>query len=216
MRTLVVLAGGLSSRMGRDKVLTELDGMTFIERILKNAADCFEKIIISTDSNGHADAVRSLPLFRDGSYKVTPEFVIDQYERSGPMGGLISVFEQTDTKRFAVISADIPFADMHILSKLYDSCRKKACFLQLEGKRPDPLIASYDRSAYSDIKRSFEAGMYKMRLALSDEDTDIVTEETLTAVLSGITHESIAFSFSNCNTPEDLERLIQLKKGYGI
>ena len=198
MKTLVILAGGKSSRMGQDKVLLKLDGMTFIERIFRNAQPYFGRIIISTDSIRHADAIKSLPFFSEGLCSVAPEFVTDIYSEAGPMGGILSVFEKTDAPRFSVISVDVPFADAEVLAGLYDHCVKKACCLRLPGRRSEPLIAAYDRAAYDDIKSAFEKGIYKMRAALRPEDTDILTDDTPQA----------AAAFRNFNTPGELAGLL--------
>jgi len=200
MRTLVILAGGKSSRMGQDKVLLELNGMTFIERIFKNALVCFERIIISTDSDAHADRIKALPAFAHGS----AEFVTDRYDSAGPIGGILSVFEAVDADRFSVISVDVPFADMRVLAMLYDRCAGKAAFLQTGDGRPEPLIAAWSRSAFPDIRRAFEQGHFKMRMVLDKDDINIVTSGEVTAALPELSEADIAECFRNYNTQDDL------------
>ncbi|MGI6072360.1 MAG: molybdenum cofactor guanylyltransferase [Lachnospiraceae bacterium] len=195
MKNLVILAGGKSSRMGMDKVLLKDNGVTFVERIFANALIYFERIIISTDSREHALVIRKLPFMTGRNV----EIVTDNYEAIGPMGGIISVFEETDVERFAIIPVDVPGADMRVLTRLYDYCTKKACFLKLQGGKPEPLIGAYNRSALPDLKGAMEAGLLKIRMALPFADTDIIGEGKLADF------ENLSCSFRNINTPEELE-----------
>ena len=115
--------------MGQDKVLLETHGRTFIERVFLNALEYFERVIISTDSPGHAEKIKQLPAFADNR----PEIVTDLYEAAGPIGGIRTVFETCDVSRFAIIPVDVPFADMRVLKALYDRCSKKAASLQIQS-----------------------------------------------------------------------------------
>lgn len=185
--------------MGQDKVLLELDGKTFIERIYLNALEYFQRIIISTDSSKHAEVIKSLPVFKDKDI----EIVVDRYDALGPMGGIRSVFEASDVQRFSIISVDVPLADMRVLNALWDRCDRKAAWLKIGDGRPEPLIAAYDRTAYEDIRDSLDAGFLKMRQVLPEEDVVIVADSDIREELSGLKDTDIAKAFSNCNTPEE-------------
>ena len=199
MKTLVILAGGKSSRMGQDKVLLEIAGRTFIERIFLNALKVFERIIISTDNEDHALKIKSLKAFagRDA------EIVTDLYASAGPLGGLGSVFESTDVNRFSIISVDVPMADMRVLEALYDRCGKKAVYLKIGEGRPEPLIAAYDRAAAGDIKAALDEGLNKMRMVFAAEDTDVVTDAELKEQIPELKELDFEQAFRNCNTPEE-------------
>ena len=203
MRTLVLLAGGRSSRMGRDKVMLGFNGRTFVEHFYEKAAACFDRIIISTDTEEHAEVIRSLPFF-DGK---DIETVTDLYPLAGPIGGLLSVFGQTNADRFSVISVDIPHGLPEVLAAAYDRCSGKACFFQLEGGRPEPLIAAWSRSACADLKRSFERGNYKLRAVLDDNETGILTQRMFISEYPQFADTDFVRAFRNFNTPEELEDL---------
>ena len=208
MRSLVILAGGKSSRMGRDKVLLKLNGMTFIERIFTNALICFDRIIISTDSDEHKDTIMKLAAFAPENIPAGKCvcFVTDSYDAVGPLGGILSVFEKSDVERFSIVSVDVPFASMEVLEALYDRCEKKAVFLKIGEKKPEPLIAAYDRSALPDIKRAVEKGLLKIRAALPKEDIDIISSEYIES-LPETKGMDCAWSFRNFNTPEEFSEI---------
>lgn len=192
--------------MGRDKVMLELNGMTFIERIFTNALVCFDRIIISTDTRQHAEGIAALPIFEESlaRHRYMPEFVMDLYPQTGPMGAVRSVFESTDVQRFSIISVDVPFADMRVLEALYGRCEKKAVFLRIGDRKSEPLIAAYDRSAMEDICRNMDAGMLKMRRAFADEDITIVSDSQLAKDIAGLDFRR---AFANYNTPEEFGTL---------
>ena len=207
MRTLVILAGGKSSRMGRDKVLLEIDGETFAEHLYKKASAYFERIIISTDTQEHAGTIKDLPAFVSSPAAAKPEFVVDLYSEKGPIGGIVSVFESTDTEKFSIISVDVPHADMQVLSFLYDHCENAAAYLRFEGRKKESLIAAYSRKAYPALKAALEAGEYKLRAALSDLPVDIYDPAEAAEGSSFAEASDIKTAFTNFNTPEDLQDL---------
>ncbi len=201
MNCLVILAGGKSSRMGKDKVFLRIKGKTFLEHLFLRASDVFDRIIISTDTVAHKEEILGLGLWSE--LALTPEIVVDSYSAIGPMGGILSVFESTDTKRFSIISVDVPEADMNVLAALYDLCERKACFFLPNGGRVEPLIAAYDRSSADVLRSAFEQQLYKLRAALTDDDITIVSEEELTEKTDIFKGVDAAKAFANYNTPGD-------------
>ncbi len=200
MKCLVILAGGKSSRMGKDKVMLPVQGTTFIERIFSNALVCFDRIIISTDTDAHARQISALPEIA----KAGPEIVTDAYECAGPIGGILSVFEKTDADRFAIISVDVPKADMNVLAALYDKAEGKAAFLKIGDGKREPLIAAYDRSSYEDLKASYEAGCFKLGKALGDGIT-VIEDGQLRKEIPALKDTDFSAAFKNYNTQEDLD-----------
>lgn len=99
--TGVVLAGGRSSRMGRDKALLEIDGCTLLDRavaLLHEAGAA--TVIVSGDRPGAiADATPGL----------------------GPVGGIASVLPGVDDGAMVVLPVDMPALDVATLRILLDA-----------------------------------------------------------------------------------------------
>ena len=192
-------------RMGRDKVLLPFEGRSFVENTYEKASVCFERIIISTDTEEHAGKIRALPLFAGKN----PEIVTDRYRETGPIGGLLSVFEETDAERFSVISVDVPYARMEVLAGLFDECDKKACFLKIKENPPEPLIAAWDRKAYPELKQSFAEGKFKLRRVLLPEDVRILDDTGFKKIYPELENTDFEKVFRNFNTPEEFEKLYE-------
>ncbi|MBO6011159.1 MAG: NTP transferase domain-containing protein, partial [Oscillospiraceae bacterium] len=77
MSTVAVMAGGKSSRMGRDKLLIETEGETLVRRAVREFGGAFDTVILSV-----ADAKQ---------YSVPAEPVEDVFKGCGPLGGLHAV-----------------------------------------------------------------------------------------------------------------------------
>jgi len=200
MKTLVILAGGKSTRMGKDKIFLHLhDNETFLEHLYHKASSIFERIIISAGSAEHAAAIKKLlPI---------AEVVADQYAEKGPMGGLVSVYEQTGADRFAVIPVDVPYADMDVLLFFFDQCSDTACVLT-DGEHAEPLIGVYGRQMLKKLKGMLEAGDYRMYAALSDE-VEFYSSADLSRQIEGKKEEEIRAAFCNINTESDYRNYIK-------
>lgn len=207
-RILVILAGGKSSRMGRDKTFLPYKNTTFLEHLLQNAGLYFSEIYISAGSGEHADRIRKfLEESPCGSVIPSDHIIPDHYDRIGPMGGILSVFESVGCESFVLLAVDIPDADMHVLAALSDLAGahgEAALMLQLSGPgRMEACAAVYHRDAYRLMKRSFEQGEYSLRKALGPEQIRCIDVPLLQKYLPGICEEDLKRAFRNMNTPQD-------------
>ena len=132
----------------------------------------------------------------------------DLYDRIGPMGGLLSVFESTGAECFVLLAVDIPDADMQVLSALADisgQCAEAAVMLRITGSGyAEACAAVYTRKACNLMKASYERGEYSLRKALRKEMIRYIGMEELRQQLPGITREHLLQAFRNINTPSDL------------
>ena len=90
-RSAIVLAGGRSSRMGQDKALLPLGGLTLLGAVVREllAVDRVEDVVVvgSRVFDPEQALGSSLPLVEDGQMI---HFVNDGWPGQGPLGGLIS------------------------------------------------------------------------------------------------------------------------------
>lgn len=113
----VVLAGGLSSRMGEDKaqlMRNNSNMLDFSQQLLRDVG--IKNVVVSGNSsqiNAHQQ-------------------VNDIVKQAGPVGGLYSVITQYKPKALLVLPVDLPLMTCHALGKLKQigELSAKACFFQ--------------------------------------------------------------------------------------
>src|SRR5579875_3832675 len=103
--TGAVMAGGKSSRLGRDKALLTIDGETLLARALRCVASVTaEQLVIGPPERAaQAPGVRVVP---------------DAYPGSGPLGGIYSALQAASHDSVLVVACDMPFLNGALLAYL--------------------------------------------------------------------------------------------------
>jgi molybdenum cofactor guanylyltransferase len=136
--TAVLLAGGNSRRMGRDKAFlpVEWEG-TFAPlwarqlAILKSLAP--EKLLISGPRKpGFPESVRVLP---------------DEWKNAGPLGGIATCLSQIQSALLLVLAIDLPQIQPEFLKKLLARSEADCGVVPISHNRFEPLVAIYPRVA---------------------------------------------------------------------
>ena len=183
----LILAGGLSSRMGTDKSHLLLEGKTLLENAVAFWKSCkADRIYIACGPKDHFD---SLP---EGVQAVP-----DLLERRGPMGGLHAAFHQTQVPILWVSGVDMPLLRPEAL--LPPPAGDAIAYCRPDG-RPEPLFAAYRRTVLPTLDRLLAEGCNKLRVLLDSVDTQYVP---LPPELEDV--------FRNVNTPEEYAALIHQK-----
>ena len=108
MKTLgIILAGGLSSRMGEDKGIIQLDEYKIIEKIIYLIDPFCDELIISANNSNYD--------------KFGLKVVNDKTERIGPMGGIISCMREGNSYLYLVMSCDTPNISNVTIAQLFDN-----------------------------------------------------------------------------------------------
>lgn len=182
--TGIVLAGGKSSRMGKDKGMIPFHGSTFIERIIKTVAPFVSELIISANDPGYAELGYSQ--IRD----LVPE--------KGPLGGIISAGGSCRTKYMLVVSCDLPMLQPGVISSIINQAGQGyEAIVPLHSGKAEPLCALYSVSVLPIFKKQIEEDDLKMRNILKKI---LVHYVDIPGHLGGN-------SFLNVNTPEELRNL---------
>lgn len=151
--TGVVLAGGRSSLMGRDKALIEMDGRTLLDRALDLLEPQVQELLVVGDPEKYAH--------------VGPFVIADDVPGIGPLGGIITAMRYASNDRLLIIACDMPNLTPSLLSFL------KAAF-PVDGYalvpacdgRPEPLAAAYHRKCRIGFEACVAKGEWKVSSAL--------------------------------------------------
>lgn len=176
-----VLAGGKSSRMGRDKGMVLLQGKPMISYVL----EAFENTKIPVNIIANDVAYRSF------EFPVYNDIVAEK----GPMGGLLTAFENSESGVVFLVSCDMPLISSEAINRLLELADKDAIVAATVGERVNPLFALYPLSLKQEVEERIASGRLKM--------TDLILENKHTLVPS-IAGESPNI-FRNVNNEEELK-----------
>jgi len=173
-----VLAGGRSSRMGRDKALLRHLGVPLVVRAAAAVASAVGSVTILGD-----------PAFygRFG-WPVLP----DEQPDLGPIGGLRTALEHTKAEWNLLVACDMPELSADLLRELIrrtHRCRS-LCIAPLTEAGFEPLCAVYRRTALHEVRKAIADGRLKMRDLLRSLDA---------APVAGVDPAR----FRNINTPAE-------------
>lgn len=176
----VVLCGGKSSRMGREKALLEIKGKTFLQHILDQLQG-FEEILLSVS--------KTSPL-----YSVSCRTITDCFPDCGPMGGLQAALSDCHCEALLAVSCDLPFFDRALAELLLAQMTPQtdAVIPVTPDGRYHPACAVYRRTVEPTLVRYLEQGDYKLRHVLRELSVQYVS-------VSG----PMAECLKNVNTPEE-------------
>jgi molybdopterin-guanine dinucleotide biosynthesis protein A len=98
--TGIVLAGGRSTRFGRDKLLEPIQGEPLVWRPMRALAAAADEVIVATAAG------RSFPVPPDLATPVS--FAVDERPDAGPVEGLRAALDQAPAPLALVVAGDMP------------------------------------------------------------------------------------------------------------
>lgn len=181
----LVLSGGRSRRMGRDKALLKRDGTTHLARAVDLLERHVERVLVSVRPDQVDDAERR-----------RFDQVVDRYADIGPAAGILSALEAHPGVTWLVLACDLPNVNDATLAFLLSrrSDRPFTAFRSSGDGLPEPLCAVYRPAARALVSGFVEEGIVCPRKMLIRSDTELLDLPDGRAL-------------DNVNTPEDLERV---------
>ena len=162
---LIILAGGRSSRMGRDKAALPWRGATLLtDLLLRSQGVAFDEIVVSAN---RTPDLSSLP--PDLAARII--VVADSFQGCGPLGGMEAAFRACTCSYCLVLSVDLPFYDFSPVKRLLPELSQTSLvdlFLPMSENRPQPLAAIYKREAALEAVQAALAAGKRRVLSIAD------------------------------------------------
>jgi molybdopterin-guanine dinucleotide biosynthesis protein A len=179
----VVLAGGQSQRMGRNKALMELEGRTLISRVVDRLSRLCDELIISAN---HVDLYSHLPA----------RIVRDVIPGRGALSGIHAGLAAMRNERAVVVACDMPFLSLSLLR--YMTVVAEGCDVVVPrlDRYYEPLHAVYGVGCIGPIEQLVAEGPQRVVALYERVGTCEITRHDVR--LYGAEH-----SFFNVNTPQD-------------
>lgn len=191
--TLVVQAGGRSTRMGVDKAFVKVTDRPLIEDILAQTRGLGAETIVITN---RPDDYRYLGLrvYRD----VLPD--------KGALGGLYSALWHASRPYALVIACDMPFLNRALLDHLLSLAPHYDAVIPRLGGEAEPFRAVYSKACLGPMRAALDAGKMRIISFLPDVRVRFVDD----AEVERFDRDHL--TFFNINTPEDLEQARRLAR----
>ena len=181
--SLVILAGGLSRRMGRDKAALPAGDGTLIEHIARRLAPVVEEMIVAGASGRH-----HLP---------GTTMVDDRYPGLGPLAGIHAGLLVARSPLVWVVGCDLPDVDPGLAALLCGLAGEVDAVVPRLDSEPQGVCAVYDRGLAPRIERLLAAGERRLKMLLAASKVRYVTPDELRPV------DPELRSFRNINTPAE-------------
>ncbi|MCC0670740.1 molybdenum cofactor guanylyltransferase [Clostridioides sp. ES-S-0145-01] len=157
-KTGVILAGGKSSRMGKDKAFLELHEKPFIEIAIEVFKNFDEVIIVSNNEE----------LYSKYNIKVYNDII----KNVGPIGGIYTALEHAKYD-IVIVACDMPYLNNEVVEKIADEMDDKSVISVTNGKL-QPLCSGYKKSIINKVSLCIGKNDLKLRTLIEKIDKSYI------------------------------------------
>ena len=200
----IVLAGGKSTRLGRDKASEVLAGTSLLQRAITACEGVASRFVIVKAIGQQLPEVSAV---------VAVEPVEDLYPETGPLGGIATGLQAlaapiarrrenapAEAQVALVVACDMPLLQPALLAELLRLALGHAAVVPVRDGQPEPLCAVYSTACLEPAVSLLEAGDYRVSGLLAAVEALMVPETQWRPF------DPQALSFLNVNREEDLVR----------
>jgi molybdopterin-guanine dinucleotide biosynthesis protein A len=162
----LVLAGGKSTRMKKDKASLEYGGKTQLEHAFDLVANICAKSFISSREGQ----------WEDGRFSALPQ-LHDQFAECGPTGGILTAMNTHRDAAWLVVACDLPYLEKETLADLIqrrNPFKAATAFTSANDGLPEPLCAIYEPRARSRLLQFMALGYTCPRKVLINSNVELL------------------------------------------
>jgi molybdopterin-guanine dinucleotide biosynthesis protein A len=187
--SVVVLAGGKSSRLGRDKALLPIGGQPMLARTVQRlSALTDDLIVVSNEPKSH------------GSLALAARLVPDLEPGQGSLMGIYSGLRVARHARALVVACDMPLLSIPLLWYMLSLARGYDVVIPRLNGLLEPLHAIYGKACLPPISRLLDQGQRKIIAFFQEVRVRYIEEDEVDAF------DPHRLSFLNVNSLADMER----------
>ena len=188
MISAAVLAGGASTRMGRDKALITHAGRTLVEHVIDRLRPVSDDVFVVTK---HPDVLDHIDV----------PVVADRKDVQTPLAGIATALRAARHARVFVCACDMPFVSPELVHYLTERLGSHDAVVPRCDGRPESSHALWSSHIADAVDLALATGERAVHRVLEKLDTLWVDEPEWRTI------DPDRASFVNVNTPEDLARL---------
>lgn len=192
----VVLAGGRSRRMGRDKTRLEVAGGRLLDRLLCELRAVCERVFVSARREQWHSSAEPASGPTNGQLPEIVTLLVDEEAECGPVAGLLAARRFAPQAAWLVLACDMPGADRAMMRALADSRDEQWDAVALSSAAgAEPLFAVWEPAALRAAESAWRSGEYRLRRVLARCSVRLVEPTS-------------PISTENINTPEQWEKYL--------
>jgi molybdopterin-guanine dinucleotide biosynthesis protein A len=197
----IILAGGLSTRLGREKASELLLGRSLLQRVIDRLEGLFDQHLVVTAAG------QTLPPLQAS---VPVDEIRDLFPQIGPLGGLYTGMSVMRHVRVVAVACDMPLLQPALLAELLRLLTGHHAVVPLnDAGLPEPLCAAYSLDCLPAIRDCIDQERYKLTSFFAGVDVLYIRPEAWRRF------DPDGLSFLNVNREEDLVRAQELLQNAG-
>jgi molybdopterin-guanine dinucleotide biosynthesis protein A len=170
----LVLAGGQSTRMQRDKAGLRYHGRSQLEHAVELLQQVTDQVYVSVRADQAGDPLRS-----------NHPQIVDRQSDIGPAAGILAAFDAQPAAAWLVLACDLPFLELDTLRHLVanrDPTSVATAYRSRHDQLPEPLCAIYEPAAAALLTRQVTDGKNCPRKFLLQHAVQLLALPTPTAL----------------------------------
>ena len=198
MKSIIVLCGGYSKRMGKDKGLMLFNNKPLIIQVLETACKCAEEVILvlrNSDQRKQYENILNKHYFNDNIKICT-----DELEGQGPLMGISNGLKCISRDEALIIPCDSPFIHQSFIENIfkYYNLIYDAVVPEWPDGKLEPLHAIYNKRIINNIHEILKEDKRDVQSLLLELDVRYIPVYLL---------DQSKRTFLNLNYPEDLDNV---------
>ena len=191
----VILAGGLSRRLGRDKAFEPIGNLPLIQRVLSQVSQISRHTIVVANDKKRETQLSGL----DGI-----SISIDKYPDTGSLGGIFTGIHASTTDWTFVVACDMPFLNIKLIRYIMSLKEGYDAVVPVIDGRPEPIHSIYSKDCLAHIEEKITNNELKITGFFDKISVRYVNESAINEF------DPDHLSFLNVNNEEDLEKAINI------
>ncbi|MGS2739988.1 molybdenum cofactor guanylyltransferase [Sinomicrobium sp. M5D2P17] len=164
----LVLGGGESSRMGRNKALLRYHDLPQFAHIAQLLDEFCDRVVISSNTALPEKYMKNRTLLPDEA----------DYAGCGPLSGVLTAIRYFPGKSFFVLGCDYPALTRDVMEQLYKARSPEydaVCFYHPESHIAEPLMTIYEAGCLKELHLFYRDGGKSLRRFLEGKKVKKIT-----------------------------------------
>ena len=200
MKSFIVLCGGMSRRMGRDKGSMNLHGKPMLTHVLETITPVADEIVLVLRDEDQLETYKNFLKKLRLSNKTDLNICTDILKDQGPLAGILTGLLHLNSDKAMVIPCDSPFVSVQFINRLFDLSEKSnydAYVPKWSDNRLEPLHSIYKKNIHPVIQKLLNEDIRDVKTLLNKLNVKYIDTESL---------DSSGRSFYNLNQMRDVSK----------